>query len=153
MPRRKTTGLTDQEVVNKMIADKSTQGSTPPAEETPPEPETREPNIADRFVSMNALIVNQRQTTRLNETTLAKTLELAVNYHIWQTMRDEQREPAFDPRTIMGPDNGEVIGPAPDNVVPLHQPGPASGTGEVIYRDDPRHPLFGQPIEPKTPEE
>lgn len=65
-----------------------------------PEPqEPTNPTIADRFVAMNALVAKQRAETRLSEATLSKNLELALNYFVWETQREEQRaqQRQFDP--------------------------------------------------------
>lgn len=115
MVRKNGRKLSDQEVVDALVAENAAK--TKAAAEAPaPEPEAPpEPNIADRFVQMNALIVHQRTNTRLSEATLAKTLELAFQYHAWQTQWEAQQaqQRGFDPRTMMGIDenSAELVGP------------------------------------------
>lgn len=86
------------------------------------------PTIADRFVGMNELLRSERLRTRLSEATLTKNMELALNYHVWETQRAEARaQQGFDPRSFMdavpsgdepldGPTPDEYIGEAIDNV-------------------------------------
>ena len=138
MPRKPKHGLTDQEVVDALVTKNAeAQAETEPEILPPPEP-PQEPTIADRFVGMNDLIVRQRQTTRLSEATLAKTLELAFQYHAWQTQWDAQQaqRQGFDPSILMGngEDGEELVGP----------------TGEYLGEAEPT-PLF--PTEETTTEE
>ena len=62
------------------------------------QPEPPKATIADGFVQMNRLIAKERAETRLSEATLTKTLELAMNFHVWETQRAEQKAAqSFDP--------------------------------------------------------
>lgn len=121
MVRKNGRKLTDQEVVDALVAENAAKAAAeaeaPQETSQPPEPEPEtEPTIADRFVQMNALIVNQRRTTRLSEATLAKMMELAFQYHAWNLQweaQQAQRQPAFDPSILMGngEDSDELTGP------------------------------------------
>jgi hypothetical protein len=96
---------------------------TAPAEEAPIEEPTeeaqeapaREPTLADRYVAMLGLIVEQRVKTRLQEATLVKTFEIALQWHAWQTQMDAQRvqqspfPPGFDPSML--PEVDETLEP------------------------------------------
>lgn len=135
-------------------------------EETTSEEAQEEPTLGGNFLGINDLIVSERRRTRLSETTLAKTLELTMNFHVWTTQRAEQaaaRNPLADymssgeisgdarDESLVGPEVvQEVITGEPDETEPTDTPPVgAQAVGEVILRDDPRHPLYGQPIVPK----
>jgi hypothetical protein len=101
--------MTDQEIVDKMIADAAT---APTAPEAP-----KAPTIADRYVSMATLVKEVRTMTHLNEGTLTKLMELALNYHVWSTQREDANpdQPWITP-TEAGPiEPHEVITEATDN--------------------------------------
>lgn len=80
--------------------------------------------IADNLAQMNNLIVAERRRTRLSETTIVKTMELTMNYHVWSTQRDEARaaqmqSQSFDPAMYL-PQADEEISEADDNVIPVN---------------------------------
>jgi hypothetical protein len=89
-----------------------------PTETTEEAPEIRpEPTLADRFVGINSLIVNERRRTRLSEATLVKSFEVALQFHAWQTQMDAQQRQQFDPKmfgidTENPIDPEEYVGPA-----------------------------------------
>ena len=115
----KGTGLTDQEIVDALVA-KNAETAQATADEPAPEPEQppveTEPTIADRFVQMNELITHERKRTRLSEATLAKMMELAFQYHAWnvQWEAQQQQRQGFNPSVLMGngEESEELVGPA-----------------------------------------
>ena len=83
----------------------------------------RAPTMADRFVQMNELVVRERVRTRLSESTLQKTLELAMNFHVWRTQKDEQEaqyaqvgNQPFPEYSEEGKEEG-LVGPDPDETI------------------------------------
>ena len=120
-----------------------------------PEDETTPPvaNLADRFVAMNALIVHQRNTTRLAEATLVKNLELALNYHVWQTQRDEAAAREFNPNTMFDSDS-PLVGPETVNEYIQESPTEAEGFAPVVIAGG-RGEVINPPVEatPTTSEE
>lgn len=99
----------------------------------------QKPTLADRFVGMNQIIVDQRVRTRLSEATLAKTLELALNYHVWQTQQEQLQGPQQAMQELPTPTRYEPEPPAQAS-----GGGPMGITGLVLNPDDPRHPRYAE---------
>lgn len=74
------------------------------APEPEEEQEPRELTIADRFVGMNELLASEKRrlVKQVSETTLIKTLELALNYHVWSTQRQDQLDAQAQQRNMFG---------------------------------------------------
>ena len=87
--------------------------------DAPTPEENSDPTIADRFVAMAHLVVEVRQRTRLSESSLIKTLELAMNYHIWSIQKaeqDAQRAQQMNPQSYFGSEDGNAPLVTPETV-------------------------------------
>lgn len=116
------------------------------------------PTLADRFVGMADLISGVRTRTRLSEATLAKTLEIALQYHAWQAQVDQQTaqnqfQQMLRNNGIGGEEDADadesLVGPTPNEIIrAVEDSGPviSGGIGEVINPDDPRHPNYVAPV-------
>ncbi len=142
MPRKSARRIAEEQAARDAALLEEAMAAQQPTEENSEEEYTptadSESTLADRFVGINELIVNERKRTRLSESTLVKTFETALQYHAWDYQRRAQEAAAHNPfaqmmgnggggsgedESLVGPEPHEIIGPAdedtPDNIVPV----------------------------------